>query len=130
MVAAPASGSPTFGSFRLLQVLLFGLTVAAVVIGWRIAVPGGIAPAISVAFGLTLAWALVGIVDTRARDRGGNKASPFHLLAAIDALVAAVALAAGRKAELCPRLERRPRRRDARRPRGDGHLVPFPSCPA
>ncbi len=100
VVAAPESGSPTFGSFRLLQALLFALTVAAVVIGWRIAVPGGIAPAISVAFGLTLAWALVGIVDTRARDRGGNKASPFHLLAALDALVAAVALGAGRKAEL------------------------------
>ena len=99
-VAAPAPGRPAFGSFRLLQVVLFGLTVAGVVIGWRITVPGGIAPANSVAFGLTLAWALVGIVDTRARDRVGTKASPFHLLAAVDALVAAVALAAGRKAEM------------------------------
>ena len=88
------------GSFRLLQVLLFGLTVACVVIGWRIAVPHGTAPASSVAFALTLAWALVGIVDTRARERGGSKASPFHLLAASDALVAAVALTAGRKAEM------------------------------
>ena len=52
------------------------------------------------AFGLTLAWALVGIVDTHARERAGSKASPFHLLAAIDALVAAVALTAGRKAEM------------------------------
>ena len=33
--------------------------------------PGGIAPANAVAFGLTLAWALVGFVDTRARDRTG-----------------------------------------------------------
>jgi signal transduction histidine kinase len=99
-VAASAPGRPTFGWFRLLQVLLFGLTVAGVVIGWRISVPNGIAPANSVAFGLTLAWALVGIVDTRARDRPGTKASLYHLLAAMDALVAAVALTAGRKSEV------------------------------
>ena len=99
-VTASAPGRPIPGSFRLLQVLLFGLTVAGVVIGWRVAVPRGLAPADSVAFGLTLAWALVGIVDTRAQDRRGSKASAYHLLAAIDALVAAVALAAGRKAEL------------------------------
>jgi signal transduction histidine kinase len=99
-VTASAPGRASFGSFRLLQVLLFALTVAAVVVGWRISVPRGFAPVNSVAFGLTLAWALVGIVDTRARDRTGSKVSPFHLLAAIDALVAAVALAAGRKAEV------------------------------
>ncbi|MFZ0248945.1 MAG: histidine kinase [Acidimicrobiales bacterium] len=97
---APIPSASTFGSFRLLQVLLFGLTLAGVVIGWRIAVPQGTAPATSVAFGLTLAWSLVGLVDTRAKDRVGTKASPFHLLAAIDALVAAVALTAGRKAEV------------------------------
>jgi signal transduction histidine kinase len=99
-VAASARGRPTFGWFRLLQILLFGLTVVVVVVGWRISVPHGIAPANSVAFGLTLAWALVGIVDTRARDRLLTKASPYHLLAALDALVAAVALTAGRKAEV------------------------------
>ncbi len=99
-VAAPTSGSASFGSFRMLQFVLFGLTVAGVVIGWRVAVPGGIAPTIAVAFGLTLAWALVGVVDTRVRERAGTKASPFHLLAAVDALVAAVALGAGRKADL------------------------------
>ncbi len=99
-VAASAPGRPTFGWFRLLQVLLFGLTVVAVVIGWRISVPHGIAPANSVAFGLTMAWALVGIVDTRARDRLVTKASPYHLLAALDALMAAVALTAGRKSEV------------------------------
>ena len=38
--------------------------------------PGGIAPASSVAFGLTLAWALVGLVDTRARDRIGQQGFP------------------------------------------------------
>src|ERR1700722_8733331 len=99
VVAAPAPFTGALTSFRLLQVVLFGLTVAVVVVGWRITVPGGIAPASSVAFGLTLAWALVGLVDTRARDRLGSKASPFHLLAAADALIAAVALAAGRQAE-------------------------------
>ena len=36
-LAAPRhAGSTAFGSFRLLQVLLFGLTVAGVVVGWRI----------------------------------------------------------------------------------------------
>ena len=98
-VVAPASFTGALTSFRLLQVVLFGLTVAGVVIGWRIVVPGGIAPACSVAFGLTLAWALVGLVDTRARNRIGSRASPFHLLAAVDALIAAVALTAGRQAE-------------------------------
>ncbi len=98
-VASSVPGRATFSSFRLLHFLLFGLTVAGVVIGWRTTVPRGIAPANSVAFGLTLAWALVGVVDTRARDRTGSKASPYHLLAAFDALVAAVALTAGRQSE-------------------------------
>ncbi len=97
VASAPVSSG--WGPFRFLQLVLFALTVAAVVVGWRVAVPRGTAPASSVAFGLTLAWALVGIVDTRARDRGPG-ASPFHLLAATDALIAAVALTAGRKAEL------------------------------
>jgi signal transduction histidine kinase len=99
-VVAPAPTASAFGWFPLLQVVLFALTVASVVIGWRVSAPGGIAPAIAVAFGLTLAWALVGIVDSRAKMRGGTKASPFHLLAATDALLASVALAAGRKAEM------------------------------
>jgi signal transduction histidine kinase len=97
--AAPGRGSSGWRPFSVLQVVLFGLTVAVVVLGWRVAVPRGTAPASSVAFGLTLAWALVGVVDTRARGQG-SKASPFHLLAATDALVAAVALTAGRRAEL------------------------------
>ncbi len=99
-MVAPATTGGAFGWFPLLQVALFALTVATVVIGWRLTAPGGIAPAIAVAFGLTLAWALVGIVDTRAKKRAGTKASPFHLVAATDALVASVALAAGRKAEM------------------------------
>ena len=98
-VAAPARASTAFGSFRLLQVLILGLTIAGVVIGLRIAVPGGIAPVDSVAFGLTVVWALLGFVDTHARDRTGSKVSPFHLLAGVNALVAVIALAAGRQAE-------------------------------
>jgi signal transduction histidine kinase len=98
-IVAPAAGSAAFGTFRLLQVLLFGLTVAFVVVGLRTATPRGMAPAGSVAFGLTLAWSVVGLVDTRARVRGASTVSPFHLLAGVDALVAAVALAAGRRAE-------------------------------
>ena len=97
--AAAAPGSTVFGSFRLLQVLILGLTIAGVVIGLRVTVPGGIAPVTAVAFGLTLAWALVGFVDTRQRERPGSKVSPFHLLAGVDALVAAVALTAGRQAD-------------------------------
>ncbi len=99
VVAASAPGSAVLGSFRLLQVLILGLTIAGVVIGLRITVPGGVAPVSSVAFGLTLVWALVGFVDTGARDRIGSKVSPFHLLAAVDAFVAMIALTSGRKAE-------------------------------
>ena len=46
-----------------------------------------------------VAWALVGFVDGRARDRTGSFVSPYHLIAGLDALLAAIALAAGRKAE-------------------------------
>jgi len=98
-VAASAPPSALFGSFRLLQVLILGLTVAGVVVGLRIPVPGGIAPVTAVAFGLTIAWGMVGFVDTRARERTGTKVSPFHLLAGVDALVAALALSAGCKAD-------------------------------
>ena len=62
-VAAPARPSAVFSPLRVLHIVVLGLTIAGVVIGLRIAVPGGIAPANSVAFGLTVAWALVGFVD-------------------------------------------------------------------
>ena len=92
-------GAPALGWFRLLQVLLLGLTIAGVAVGVRIVVPGGMDPVNAVAFGLTIVWALVGFIDTHARDRSGVKVSPYHLLAGFDALVAMVALTAGRQAE-------------------------------
>jgi signal transduction histidine kinase len=98
VVGSGTDASPV-GWFRFVHVLLLGLTIAGVVIGFRIVVPGGMAPVFAVAFGLTVVWALVGFVDTRARERTGNKLSPFHLLATIDAIVAMVALTAGRQAE-------------------------------
>jgi signal transduction histidine kinase len=99
-VAVPAGrSSAALGSFRLAQFLLFGLTVAVVVAGVRTNVPGGTAPVDGVAFGLCIAWALVGVIDGRAAERARSKASAFHLLAGVDALVAAVALAAGQAAE-------------------------------
>ena len=126
-VAAPTSGSASFGSFRMLQFVLFGLTVAGVVIGWRVAVPGGIAPTIAVAFGLTLAWALVGVVDTRVRERAGQGLTvppPGR-----------GRRPGGRRRAGCrpqsrpaPRLGRRPRRRHTRGPSRDGHFVSLPPC--
>jgi signal transduction histidine kinase len=98
-VTVSAPESTAFGTFRLLQVVLLVLTVAGVVVGLRISVPGGTPAPESVAFGLTLVWAVVGFVDTGARERAGTKTSPYHLLAGVDALVAMVALTAGRKAE-------------------------------
>jgi hypothetical protein len=98
-VLASSRESSALTPWRLLGVLLFALTIAGVVVGLRIEVRSGTNPVYAVAFGLTVAWALVGVVDTRARDRSGSKVSPFHLIVAIDALVAMVALSAGRQAE-------------------------------
>ncbi|HEX4162572.1 MAG TPA: histidine kinase [Acidimicrobiales bacterium] len=98
LVIESQTGAPALGWSRLLQVLLLGLTIAGVVVGVRIVVPGGMNPVNAVAFGLTIVWALVGFIDTHARDRSGTKVSPYHLLAGLDALVAMVALTAGRQA--------------------------------
>jgi signal transduction histidine kinase len=98
LVIESQTGAPALGWFRLVQVLLLGLTIAGVVVGVRIVVPGGMNPVNAVAFGLTIVWALVGFIDTHARDRSGTKVSPYHLLAGFDALVAMVALTAGRQA--------------------------------
>jgi signal transduction histidine kinase len=96
---APKDARVTPASYRLVQLLLLGLTVAGVALGFGTSTPGGVAPAAGVAFGLTLLWALVGAVDTRARDRIDAAFSPYHLLAGLDALVAMVALTVGRRAE-------------------------------
>jgi signal transduction histidine kinase len=93
------TGAPALGWFRVLQVLLLALTIAGVVVGVRIVVPGGMNPVDAVAFALTIVWALVGFIDTHARDRSGERVSTYHLLAGLDALVAMVALTAGRQAE-------------------------------
>jgi signal transduction histidine kinase len=98
LIIESQAGASALGWFRLLQVLLLGLTIAGVVVGVRVVVPGGMDPVNAVAFGLTVVWALVGFIDTRARDRSGPKVSPYHLLAGFDALVAMVALTAGRQA--------------------------------
>jgi signal transduction histidine kinase len=97
-VAAPAPPAPTVVTFRLLQAGMFVITIAGVVVGLRTTVPGGLAPVDGVAFGLTVVWALVGLVDTHARGRVDSRVSPYHLLAGVDALVAMVALTAGRRA--------------------------------
>jgi signal transduction histidine kinase len=99
-VADGAHVAVTSATSRLLQFLLFGLTVVGVGVGLDTSTPGGLKPAVAVGFGLTLLWALVGVVDTRARERVGTAISPYHLLAGLDAFVAMVALTAGRRAEV------------------------------
>ena len=99
LVIDPHATTPALGWYRLIQIVLLGLTIAGVVVGVRIVVPGGMNPVDAVAFGLTILWALVGFVDTHARDRSETKISAYHLLAGFDALVAMVALTAGRQAE-------------------------------
>lgn len=98
LVIESGARTPALGLSRILQTLLLGLTIAGLVIGVRIVVPGGLDPVDAVAFGLAMVWALLGFIDTRARERPASSLSPFHLLAAIDALVAMVALTAGRQA--------------------------------
>ncbi len=101
-VAAPARPTVPKGSYRLLRLLILGLTVAGVVVGFRTSVPGGVAPVTSVAFCVTLLWACVGAIDTRRLDGAGTGAglAPYRLLAGVDALVATVALVAGQRADM------------------------------
>ncbi len=76
-----------------------GLTVAGVVVGLRISVPGGIAPVNVVAFGLTLAWALVGFVVVRTPGPRRAHSSPRTTSSpASTPWSPPIALAAGRKA--------------------------------
>ena len=95
---APVHARVAPATVRALQFLLLALTVAGVALGFQTSTPGGLPPAVAVAFGLTLIWALVGVIDTRARDRL-TTFSPYHVLAGVDAFVAMVALTLGRRAE-------------------------------
>jgi signal transduction histidine kinase len=99
---ADTRSTTTFGVFRFVHIVMLGVTIGGVVVGLRITVPRGASSVDSVAFVLTLLWALVGFVDLRARERTGSRVSAYHLLAGIDALVAMVALTAGRKAAAVP----------------------------
>jgi signal transduction histidine kinase len=95
-IRSTRSTGPVTGT--LLRGLIFLLTIAIIIVGWRAHVPGGITAINAVAFLITVVWALVGLVDTHARESTPTRISPFHLLVGLDALVAAAALTAGRLA--------------------------------
>ena len=85
-----------------LQVLLSGsffvATVAVVVIGIRAHASAGITAVNAVAFGLTIVWALTGLIAIRSSDRAKGRVDLYALLIAADALLAGVALMASRLA--------------------------------
>jgi len=59
---------------------------------------GGMPPVGAVAFGLTVAWALAGVGDARDAARSPDQPIATHLIVALDALAAAVALSGERLA--------------------------------
>jgi signal transduction histidine kinase len=77
---------------------LFVITAAVVVVGLQAHVDGGITSVNVIAFTLTMVWALVGVMGTRAGDRTAH-IDTYYTLAGLDALLAAVALTAGRVAQ-------------------------------
>jgi signal transduction histidine kinase len=83
-------------SQMLLHGVLFVATLAIVIIGLRIHVPHGITAVNAVAFGLTLVWAVAALIANRYSDRTAPGPDPYALLIAVDSLLAAVALTAGR----------------------------------
>jgi signal transduction histidine kinase len=93
--APPAAGSL---AGLALRAAIFVLTLGIVAVGLRAHVRGGITAINAVAFGITVVWALVGLVNMSDPERSPERFSPFHLLVGLDALVAAVALTAGRLA--------------------------------
>ena len=91
-----AGGGLRFGSFRLLQVLLLGLTLPASSSGCASRSPGGSRRSIAVAFGLTVVLGAGRGSSTPVPGTApGARVSPYHLLAGVDALVATVALDRG-----------------------------------
>jgi signal transduction histidine kinase len=81
---------------RLLRGVLFVLTAGVVVIGLRAHVRGGITSVNIVAFVLTVVWAVVGLVASRPREGRSAQSDLYGVLASVDALLAALALSAGR----------------------------------
>jgi signal transduction histidine kinase len=75
------------------------VTAAIVAVGLRVHVSGGITAVNLVAFALSIAWALAASMATRSRLVGVARVDFYYLLAAGDALLAAVALTAGRMAQ-------------------------------
>lgn len=82
-----------------LGALLFAATVAVVVIGLRVTVAGGLSAVETVAFALSLVWALTGLGGLRSSTRTANRTPLVPLLSSVDALAASVALTAGRFAD-------------------------------
>jgi signal transduction histidine kinase len=98
IVAIAEDGKTLLGATAL-GAALFAATVAVVVIGLRVTVPGGRSGVETVAFALSLVWAIAGLEGLRSSARRTNRTPLVPLLSSIDALIAAVALTAGRFAD-------------------------------
>jgi signal transduction histidine kinase len=94
--AASASPSAGFLTGVALRVAIFVVTLGIVAVGLSAHVRGGTTTISVVAFGITVVWSLVGLINISDPDRSPVRFSPFHLLVGLDALVAAVALTASR----------------------------------
>jgi signal transduction histidine kinase len=95
---SPARAKPS-PSQLLSNGAIFTVTIATVAIGVLTHVAGGLNPVNGVAFGLTVVWALGGLVAARYSDGATERFNAYALLIAADALLAAVALTAGRLAQ-------------------------------
>ncbi len=84
----------------VLGAVMFVATVLVVVAGVRADVPGGLAPVEEVAFGLAMVWALAGLLGIARHRRAPDQLVTPYLLISVDALVAAIALTAGRIADV------------------------------
>ena len=73
-------------------------TVAIIAVGLQAHSSSGLPSVHAVAFGLALAWAVAGLGDSRESTRSADQPIVTHLIIAIDALAAAVALSAERLA--------------------------------
>jgi signal transduction histidine kinase len=95
---SPPRAKPT--SAQLLpSAAIFVATLVIVAIGIFTRVTGGVSPVSGVAFGLTVVWAVAGLVAGRFADVTAERVNTYALLIGADSLLAAVALAAGRFAQ-------------------------------